>query len=785
MVKVLKKINLSLLFVILLVLVLPLDVYADTSGSVSLLHELEPTSNFFTQVEDKTPVEIIDKRESLLINGYIKAIENDELEVYYKKSTMGIAVYDKVNGYTWLSTYENIPGSPTASVKSKIESGSTIEYYIVDSKGDVQNAEYSFGARKNNKAIGSCTIEITDPAKEFVCNVSYTLNEVNTRDKENEKVKIKYRDVISFKVIISIDGDKLNVLVPYESIKEERTEERDGVMMDNVTSTEYKLKSITLFPYFGSGNYTINGYSFIPDGSGALIRYNQNTSSTAYIKKLYGDDYSYTEYTNTSYIKDNGCLNLPIYGVNHGYNQASFLCEATSGLGSMELHSYPYNYSLIPINTTFFKYIARDTFSVKLSQDEMHLLSEEPYPSDYSLSYSFLRGDNANYVGMAKCYKESLGLEDNVDAGDNIPLRLEILGIDYKPGLFGKKYVKMTTYSEALEIIKDLESLGVNDFNVTYLGWNRGGYFNKGGTKARSALLLGGKKKLVALSSYLKDNGYEIDYTINPYVSSSYGFGAKTVKKIGLSPFEVTLESSLEQTGYYVLPTELSTIINGKDKRYKGLGIDAFNIDNLNVAYSYRYKSDTVYRTQMIKQVEEELKKIKNYKISTEKPNSYVLPYVDNYYGAYYESNKFIYETDSVPFMTLLLGGSITQYLPNINYISDYELAVLRMIEYNIYPSFLITKEEAYKLRYTNYEYLNSTQYDLWKDLMVSIYEDTNNALKNVVGKEMISHEYVESGVCKCGYSNGVVIYINYNNKNINCDGISLAPYSYYVKGGN
>ena len=134
--------------------------------------------------------------------------------------------------------------------------------------------------------------------------------------------------------------------------------------------------------------------------------------------------------------------------------------------------------------------------------------------------------------------------------------------------------------------------------------------------------------------------------------------------------------------------------------------------------------------------------------------------------------------------MSILLSGYVNQYIPNINYISDYELAALRMIEYNLYPSFIMTKEEAYDLRYTNFEYLNSTQYDLWKDLIIKMYTTTNGALKYVSGANIVSHEAVLKGVSKVGYSNGVIIYVNYNNDNVNYDGISLPPYSYYVKGG-
>ena len=774
-IKIIKKISLSLIMVCLLVLTLTINIGADTIGKVDLLHELEPTSNFFTQVEDTREVEIIDKRDSLLLEGYKKAIENNQLIVYYQSKTCGIAVYDKINGYTWYSTYDNMASETlTAAVKTKIESGVTIEYYVVDTKSEIQSKELSYGTRVKNKLVGSSTMKVVDPKKSFEIDVSFTANETKNS---------KY--VISFKVVVSIEDDKLLVSVPYESINEEEIKLGSSDTGLNQVPTVYRLKSITLFPYFGSENYKINGYSFIPDGSGALIRYNQNESSTAYIKKLYGNDYSFTDYSNTSYIKDNGCLSLPIFGVNHGYNQASFLCEATSGVGAIELHSYPYKYSLVPVNTTFFKYSVRDTFTVNLSQGTMYLLNEDPYPSDFSLSYTFLRGDKANYVGMAEAYRESLGLDDLNSNRSDIPLRLEILGIDYKPGLFGKKYVEMTSYLDALEIVKDLESSGVNDFNITYLGWNRGGYFNKGATNVRTALALGGKNKLSILQSYLEEQGYEIDYTVNPYVSSNYGFGNKTVKKIGLSPFEVTQKSSMEQIGYYILPTELTSTINGNLRRYQKLGIDSLNLTNINVAYSYRYKSNATYRTQMIEQVVDEISELTDFSLSTEKPNSYLLPYVTNYYDAFYESNKFIYETDSIPFMSLLLGGSVNQFLPNINYISDYELAILRMIEYNIYPSFIITKEEAYKLRYTNYEYLNSTEYSLWKDLIVRMYSETNNALKNVIDAKMISHSYLQSGVCKCGYDNGIIIYINYNNKNINCDGVSLAPYSYLVKGGN
>lgn len=754
---------LSLVIVMLIVtMFITFSVKAEVvSGTSKMLYALDPTSNFFTQVENKEQIEITDERENMSGQGYLKACENSSLIVYFKQSTCGIAVYDKASGYMWYSSYQNKGGyTLTNLVKAKNESGVSIEYYLVDTKGNINSSEVNFSAKTKNVTNGSAAM---------------------TKVENGFDIDVEFKSYgISFKIEIRLDGKMMNVTVPSSSITEVAVKSAG-----EKTPKEYKLKSIILFPYFGSENYEINGYSFIPDGSGALIRYTDTAQATAYTKKLYGDDYSFTDYKSSYYYKDNGVLSLPIYGVNHGYNQAAFLCELNSGYGSSELHSYPYMYNNIPINTTFFKYFTRDTFTVSLTSETMNLLTESPYPSDYSLSYNFLSGNNANYVGMANIYRNHLGLEEDSDNKEDIKLHLDILGIDYKPGLFGKNYIKMTTYEEAKGILTDLKNNSVNNFAITYLGWNRGGYFTKSASSARSAILLGGSKKLNQLNDYISENGYSIDYTINPLVSSSFGFGTKNVKRIGLKTFDVTLKSSMDQVGYYVLATELAKTITSKDKRYSSLGISGLNIDNLNVAYSYRYDSLATYRNEMINQITSELDKLSSYKLSTTKPNSYLLKYMDNYYESFYESNKYIYETDSIPFMSILLSGYVDQFMPDINYVSDYELAVLRMIEYNIYPSFIITNKEAYDLRYTNYEYLNSTEYSLWKDLIVKVYGNVNNALKHVSGAKLIAHEYVLSGVSKCSYDNGVTIYVNYNDTLQTAEGINLSPYSYRVIGGD
>lgn len=727
-----------------------------TTNILEVNSKIDPTTNFFTQPANQEKITIVDERDSLLENSYKKIVENNYLIMYRNDQTMAIAIYDKDNGYMWYSNYKKIDELDLSdTINAKINSGVTIEFYDANS-GSISTLETSITSKKANTEISYEKID-----NGFVAHLNFS----------------SYG--ISFDVNVSIDNKNLIVDVPYTSINE--------VTVGKLKPKDYQLKAIYLFPYFGSENYEINGYAFIPDGSGALIRYQNINATAAYIKNIYGNDEGILETAEDDnyHIVSESDVSLPIYGINHGYNQAAFLCEIISGDGSAEIHSYPYNYKNTPLNTTFFKLGVRDQFMVKLSSSSpMTLINEEPYPNNYSLKYSFLSNESASYVGMAKEYRNHLGLTNEISSSD-IPLHLNILGLDYKEGLFGKNYIEMTSYKDTINISKDLKANNVNNMHISYLGWNKGGYFNDGAVNATAASNLGGKAGLQKLNEYLSTNNFSIDYTINPLVSDTYGFGKQTIKRINLSAFNISLKASLEQDAYYISPNVLSNTIIKKNKKYQKLGITSFNVDHLADTFSYRYKNKTYSRSQMINIVEEEVSKLVNYKISTSNPKAYLFRYLTNYYNAEYESSKFIYETDSVPFISIILSGSVNLFSSNINYISDYNLFILRMIEYNLYPSFIITKEEAYDLRFTNFEYLNSTEYALWKEVMIEVYEKVNSALKLVKGASIINHEAISNGIIKITYSNNVSIYLNYNDSPFVYNNITLEPYSFKIIGGS
>ena len=765
-----KVISLIFVFVILCVFGTILVIAAapaDNTGFTIDKRVIDTSTNFFTQPNNKEQITYTDEREKVVNElGYKKIAETGNLILYRYDKTMSIALYDKQNQYMWYSTYKDM---------EQVGDGKDVRYFIDGTEmADVSRIQSGVSIQifdGNGKSISEIDTSISsDKAK---CEVDYE------KIDNGFKAHLNFTAYgISFDVLVTISENDLIVDVPYESIEE--------VTVGKLTPKNYQLKAVSLFPYFGSNNYKINGYAFIPDGSGALVRYQDVKATSAYIKKVYGNDEGILPSKNETnhHIVSDSTISLPIYGINHGYNQAAFLCQITSGDGSAEIHSYPYYYQNTPLNTTFFKLGVRDEFMVTLSSTSMSLINEEPYPNNYSIKYSFLSDSKANYVGMAKEYADCLGLEQEVEEGD-IPLHLNILGLDYKKGLFGKNYIEMTTYNDTKNILNELKQCNVAAIQASYIGWNKGGYFNNGAVNAKNAKTLGSKNELKELNDFADENNISIDYVINPLISNTYGYGNETIKRINLSAFDTKLESSLEQEAYYIAPNVLSKTILKKASKYENLGIDGFNIDHLADSFSYRYKTDIYYRTQMIEEIQKEVEKLYDYKISTSNPKAYLYRYLTNYYDAEYESSKFGYVTDSIPFISIMLSGKVNLFTSNINYVSDYNLFILRMVEYNLYPSFIITEEEAYDLRFTNFEYLNSTQYSLWKDLMVEVYKETNKVLKDVKGAEIINHYYLAEGVACVEYSNGKTIYVNYNATKYSGAGISLEPFETTAKGGS
>lgn len=729
-----------------------------TSINIPTQSNVDPTTNFFGQTDSASLVDLVLDDTVISDRGYVKVCTNDFLELFVDEKTTGIAVYDKQAKYAWYSTYyhsdtENAKSSKYSSIKEMLTSGVTIECFDSSSLNEV--TKYSANATE--------------------CEKKYTYLD------DGFKVQLNFVKVgVTFSVKVTLNNANIEAQILLDELQEV-----PYVSKALKNPKEYKLKAITLFPYLGSENYEINGYAFIPDGSGALIRFNNEEYNTAYIKRVYGNDSGVTRESNSDYLKDENLITLPIYGISHGYNQAAVLVNVNNGASCAELNAYPYMYSNLNLNRTYFRYILREKFNVAISSSTTGIVSfinSDIYTNNIKTTYTFLNNDKANYVGMANAYKETIDFTKDNKLDSSV--KLDVVAQDYKKGLFGKNYIEMTTYSALENILKTLKQNNVNDIEINYIGYNNNGYFDNMQSKVKLDNNLGSKKDYESLIKYIEDQGFDIYYYTNPMIVNENSV-IKSVKRENLEQFTYDFKSSLEVSGKVMLPTLIAKNITKNQKAYKKLDINNLSLDLIgSFAFTYRYNGNTVYREEMIEQVCTELEKLTSYKLAMSKPNNYMYKYLSSYYNANFESSKYAFITDSIPFVSIVLAGNVKMYSTNINYVSDYNLFILRLIEYNINPSFVITNETTDKLRYCNYEYLFSTCITSWQDLIIDSYQKVSSVLNKTKGASITSHSYLSDGVVEIGYSNGVKVYVNYTKTPYTVSSSDIQPMSYLVIGG-
>ena len=97
------------------------------------------------------------------------------------------------------------------------------------------------------------------------------------------------------------------------------------------------------------------------------------------------------------------------------------------------------------------------------------------------------------------------------------------------------------------------------------------------------------------------------------------------------------------------------------------------------------------------------------------------------------------------------------------------------MIDYNVSPTFILSKEASWNLTDTLSSHLYSTEYELYRDLVRSIYTQINEALSEVQGFDWTGREVVCDGVIVNSYRRGEEvrkIIINYTENDIELDGV-------------
>ena len=165
-------------------------------------------------------------------------------------------------------------------------------------------------------------------------------------------------------------------------------------------------------------------------------------------------------------------------------------------------------------------------------------------------------------------------------------------------------------------------------------------------------------------------------------------------------------------------------------------------------------------------------------------PNKYAYQYTDAFTSAPFYNSELQYFDDLVPILQIVLSEDMDLFTNYLNFNSYGKEQLLMMIDFHMYPSFILSEEKASMLKDTDISYYYTTQFDLWKSTVSSQYDYVNDALASVAGVGMVSRTVVSPGFVEVVYENDVVIYINYTSEDkVTEDGI--VPAMDYLLGGD
>jgi hypothetical protein len=563
---------------------------------------------------------------------------------------------------------------------------------------------------------------------------------------------------LSFTIEISLSNGFLSVRLPLDKLRE-----GNGAV----------LSEITLLPAFGAGGASDSGFLLIPDGSGAIINFN-NGKKGSYAEPVYGPDQAFIREAMAVSKED---ATFPIYGIER--NGAGILGILHKGAAIASIHAASAGNGSV-YNTACPKFILRRKDTQSIAADA----SQTVYESSLSLAESpELRlypspDQNSGYNGMARTLRgyleNELGMRP-VEGGEMTTALSIYGGVEKKVKLLGVPLWSatscLTSYADARSIVSDFYEAGAGGLSVELLQWELGQISGRAAKTAKPPQDLGGAYGLSELASYCKSIGAKLFAGVSLSFYKNSSAGSVSRDSIRNLPQEPSKQHDYSKSSYAADPATVRYLLkagkaddnlrvfNQSISEYGFYGISFTDIGNL--LYG-DYDNRSPYSLQSTARVFEGT-------LSESAQTGAVLTHGGHLYAAALSDiildvplggSGLSYSDTQVPFCQMALSGLAYYAAPAVNSSANQRDALLFSLESGGLAAWGIVGSDTKGTRLSDLYYAD---YALNKEWMLEVAKALAPALKETAGRRIVSHDIVSDTSRVTVYDNGAVARVDYS----------------------
>lgn len=701
-----------------------------------------------------------------------KYAATSSLELYVNEETGEFAVKNLADGhYIWSNPYDAEADEISKSdVKiAELKSSMLVNSVKVTDTDTPSSALRS--ARYKSKGEGDTTIEKTDNG--FKAVVTF----------EDQGITIPY--------YVSLTDDHFDISVAVDEIHEVEIDSPE-----NIEDATRSVVDIGLFPNLGAAYLDETGCFVIPDGSGAIINFNNGKqASSEYSQKIYGKDLSISQ---DMAPKKTEQAYLPILGIVR--ENDALLEVVTEGAAYATAKAAVSKQRATGYNSTYFEFSIRSNdqyYMGAVNASALKSYEQSKIPEKrVSVRYYPIAKEGASYIDVAKRYQQYLLDEDLMRKKDGSasPLYVDLYGGTVKEqsvlGIPVKQQTPATTYEQAKEILEKLAELGVDDIVLTYNDFNKAGITDKISSGVDYANKLGGKSGFKALKDYCAAVGITLAPSVDlmEFERSGNGYSKTGASVIGVTKAYATqgeyelaygTPNDLRPSWFILTPAYF-------EKAY-GQVVSSFSAEGLNAA-SFGKGTSMVYsdfsqsankrtsRQQAVEYLKNCYEKVSKSRLTfvASACNDYALKYADCIRGIPMYSSGFDITDQDVPFYEIIVHGYIPYTTKAENASSDADKLMLLSMATATPMHYEFMYENPNKFTDSKYETLFYTYYEGWLDQAAEEYRIFKENLAEEATSPITDFKYLSENVVECSFENGTTITADLENYTLKVNGKAI-----------